>query len=201
MAEHFLSVGVPAGDALCTLVRRYDTTCVIYFDTASIVNNFIIILLLLFSVICITRFTFFHNYYYHYYFIIITGADLFHVRPLGNKDCLSFYVTDSTILWDPNTLQKTNDPNMGEIKCQSFTDFCPGKDRNCFESVQQTYDSSFRFIDLDSYQDSCLTCFKQDYIHGTIIFNAFIFCQVRKRKNDLFVLFIVLFYCFMCTLY
>ena len=113
-------------------------------------------------------------------FYTVLGADYFDIRPLGNTDCLSYYVEQRSVMWDPSTHQKTNDPNFGLLTCQSFTEYCPEKNRNCYESIQRNENYvEFYFSDLEGFNKDCLTCFKNDHIHGTIIFNAFIFCQVN----------------------
>jgi len=44
---------------------------------------------------------------------------------------------------------------------------------------------------MKNFEEDCLTCSQKDYTHGTIMFNAFIFCQVfneytaRKIGDDL----------------
>ena len=134
---------------------------------------------------------FFINFLFYFLLLIVflfsyIGADYFGVRPLGNTDCLSYYVENRNYLWDPSTYDLTTDTNNGIISCQTFSNFCPLKNRDCFESEQIISGYNFKFIDLNDYSNKCLTCFKHDYIHGTIIFNAFIFCQVREN----------LFFCF-----
>ena len=129
---------------------------------------------------------FFINFIFYFLLLIIflfsyLGADYFGVRPLGNTDCLSYYVENRNYLWDPSTYDLTKDTNNGIISCQTFNNFCPLKNRDCYESEQMISGYNFKFIDLNDYSNKCLTCFKHDYIHGTIIFNAFIFCQVREN--------------------
>ena len=36
---------------------------------------------------------------------------------------------------------------------------------------------TFHFDKLHEYESLCLECLAHDYTHGTIVFNAFIFCQ------------------------
>jgi len=44
--------------------------------------------------------------------------------------------------------------------------------------LNATATQSVHFDKLDEFEESCLKCEKLDYTHGSIIFNAFIFCQV-----------------------
>jgi hypothetical protein len=41
---------------------------------------------------------------------------------------------------------------------------------------QSTFDT-YAFADLEEFERDCLECQLEDYRHGTIIFNTFIFCQ------------------------
>ena len=44
--------------------------------------------------------------------------------------------------------------------------------------------NEFRFADLHEYELLCLTCTEHDYRHGTIVFNAFIFCQLWNEYTS-----------------
>mmetsp|Transcript_13425 Transcript_13425/g.12987 ORF Transcript_13425/g.12987 Transcript_13425/m.12987 type:complete len:784 (+) Transcript_13425:187-2538(+) len=110
--------------------------------------------------------------------LLYAGAPLFGVRPISQDNCFIWHDTINGLRWDPTTQQETSDASTGTLTCQSFRQFCPDKNRECYESFHETDVSPpFRFIDLADYETSCLTCFKTDYLHGTIIFNTFIFCQ------------------------
>ena len=110
--------------------------------------------------------------------LLFEGPKLFNVRPLGETNCLTYHVEKGSNTWDALTLQQSP---TGTLSCSSFNSYCPAKGDDCFRAQNEDASTGalFKFSDLPGYSDSCLTCFKTDYIHGTIIFNAFIFCQVN----------------------
>lgn len=113
------------------------------------------------------------------FILLFKGSKLFNVRSLGETNCLTYHVKKGSNTWDALTLQQSP---TGSLTCSSFKRYCPAKGDDCYRS-QKTDDiagAQFKFSDLPDYSDSCLKCFKTDYIHGTIIFNTFIFCQVMN---------------------
>lgn len=110
--------------------------------------------------------------------LLFKGADMFGVRPIGEDHCLSYFVGKDSQMWDTNTRQKSL---TGTAGCTNFASYCPDKDDECLRSLQRDTltQVDFTFSDLEGFTESCLDCRKKDYIHGTIIFNAFIFCQVK----------------------
>lgn len=114
------------------------------------------------------------------FILLFKGADLFGVRPLGGENCFTFYVEENSERWDASTLMKSS---TGTLTCASFKTYCSGLTDNCFNTVHAEGATTFKYSDLENFQLSCLTCNKRDYTHGTIIFNAFIFCQVTKATD------------------
>ena len=112
------------------------------------------------------------------FILLFRGADLFGVRQLGGENCFTFYVEDSGETWSAATLQKSA---TGTLTCGSFKNYCNSLTDACFNEVHSEGGTSFKYSDLADFQTSCLTCNKRDYTHGTIIFNAFIFCQVTTQ--------------------
>ena len=129
--------------------------------------------------------------------LLFRGAEMFGVRPLSETNCFIYSVENGSQKWDSSTLLKSS---TGDISCSSFQDFCPDKSDNCFNQkhYSTTQKSNFQFSELSAFTEDCLTCYKKDYVHGSIIFNAFIFCQVRvggKLKRKRF------FFCFLTIIY
>jgi hypothetical protein len=115
--------------------------------------------------------------------LLFKGADMFGVKSIGEEHCLTYYVGSDSQMWDTNSRQKLS---TGTVGCSTFQDYCPNKDEDCFKSVQRDRltQNNFKFSDLDGYAETCLAdCRVKDYVHGTIIFNAFIFCQVTTRSS------------------
>jgi len=72
---------------------------------------------------------------------------------------------------------------------------CPHTDGYCFQddfhNIKQynlnagsTVDGSFKFSNLKGFQSDCLKCSQLDYTMQSLIFNAFIFCQLFNEINS-----------------
>jgi magnesium-transporting ATPase (P-type) len=90
------------------------------------------------------------------------------------------YKVTGTGMWDATTLQR--DDVGGTIGCDVYRDVCAGQGIYCLKEEKRIRDSqgyllSLALYDLDGFEDDCLECNLNSYIHGTIIFNTFIFCQ------------------------
>ena len=114
--------------------------------------------------------------------LLFKGAEFFNVRPLGENNCLVYFVEAISAQWDSGTMARSA---TGTISCSSFRSFCPDKDDACFNRmhIDPSNGNGFEFAGLNEFASTCLTCYKTDYIHGTIIFNAFIFCQVISAQH------------------
>ena len=122
--------------------------------------------------------------------LLFKGAEWFGVRQMKQTpNCFKYddkYTSyNDGPKWDLNTLQQTNDLNLADVSCSSFTILCPNLDYACLArdnhyvtQTNSTVTTQFSFLSLDGFETSCLECRVRDYTHGTIIFNTFIFCQV-----------------------
>jgi magnesium-transporting ATPase (P-type) len=122
--------------------------------------------------------------------LLFNGPSLFGVYQ--NNTCIRYSTKGGdSVRWNVATGQKTSDLIGGStptVDCASFgsTPLCSSADYAClhdthtlFYSANGTNSSqSFTFADLSGFSSDCLKCEKFDYTHGTIIFNAFIFCQI-----------------------
>jgi Ca2+-transporting ATPase len=119
--------------------------------------------------------------------LLFTGADLFDVHYNGTG-CAKYIVRGSSTLWDASTLAKNS--AGGTISCASFKS-CSLLDSDCLEATRSTMmdgvSYSYSFSQLDGFKSECLECEIADYVHGTIIFNAFIFCQIFNEYNARFI--------------
>ena len=122
--------------------------------------------------------------------LLFAGPKLFNVYP-DQSGCLAFNVKAvSEDKWDPSTGSKlpplSNYSNY--VECATFgeIEYCGNaKDSNCLHNKQQVKGNvSFTFSHLSHFEDRCLTCNLIDYTHGTLIFNAFIFCQFFNLFNS-----------------
>ncbi|KAJ1424568.1 hypothetical protein B484DRAFT_331169, partial [Ochromonadaceae sp. CCMP2298] len=88
--------------------------------------------------------------------LLYLGPDWFGVE--RGVACGRYKVT-GTGMWDATTLQR--DDIDGTIGCDD----------------SEGHLLSLALYDLNNFEDQCLECNLNSYIHGTIIFNTFIFCQ------------------------
>jgi len=113
--------------------------------------------------------------------LLFNGANWFDV-PFGNA-CKKYDVDTNSRLWDLNTLKQSP---TGTFTCADFNDYCKGDGVECFQATRNLTSVTANGIvwkeaalsDLDNFETNCLTCHKLDYHHYSIIFNAFIFCQI-----------------------
>ncbi len=116
--------------------------------------------------------------------LLFNGAKWFDV-PEGNA-CKRYSVDSSSALWDIKTTKRSS---TGTFTCTDFNTYCSGDGYGCFTEVRNitTFSSvgdgsmiwsEIAISDLAGFEKSCLTCEKLDYHHYSIIFNAFIFCQL-----------------------
>jgi len=74
----------------------------------------------------------------------------------------------------------TYDGSTELFTCSTFDSKCADGDGECWEDVVDNISGDF---DRTEYELDCLTCKEHDYTHGTIMFNAFIFCQFFNEYN------------------
>jgi len=135
------------------------------------------------------------------FILLYAGAGLFGVNE-GDKFCLRWMVEKTSSPWDVDSAsptylsQVTADASLPQITCQDFNTYCPrGSDTyngECYDNQQTlTFANNnyyFKFEDLKDFDEKCLECTYYDYTHGSIIFNAFIFCQIFNEytSRDIF---------------
>merc|ERR1711871_1135512 len=103
--------------------------------------------------------------------LLFEGTNLFPgVRP--NEWCSEWKTTDSSH-------SQTVSGGSVVFDCDYFDTVCSDGDGECWEQQQNMYDD----LDGTKYEEKCLECVTHDYTHGTIMFNAFIFCQFFNEYN------------------
>ena len=110
--------------------------------------------------------------------LLFKGADLFGVRE--GVTCERYKVDGSDqLLWNPATNKL--DETSGSVGCSAYKTYCSSKGIDCLEELRE-FDlpgggtATTSLADLDKFESRCLECTKNGYVHGSIIFNAFIFC-------------------------
>jgi magnesium-transporting ATPase (P-type) len=120
--------------------------------------------------------------------LLFKGAEMFGV-PYNGTACMKYEVKSSSTKWDVSThLKDSGATNF--VTCDSFKSVCSVLDTDCYEAFRifPSTSVSYSFSQLDGYKSECLdVCQLEDYEHGTIIFNAFIWCQIFNEYNARFI--------------
>ena len=120
--------------------------------------------------------------------LLFAGASFFGVNDMSTKPCMRYESSGSTQGWDVHTLKKATGAAI-DISCATFFNSCDVKDTSCFKSTLNFVDAStgkvhhYRPDQLEDFEATCLRCAYLDYTHGSIIFNAFIWCQIFNEYN------------------
>eukprot|EP01041_Mallomonas_annulata_P010440 gene10440-21785_t len=124
-------------------------------------------------------------------FWMLFNPGFFHT--VQNESCAIYSTHSSSSTWDPYTMSTVTN-GTGTITCDTFSQICPGKDGPCYTTThsiianklngKSSRDDLFRFEKLDGFLSACLECKQLDYTHGSVIFNAFIFCQIFNEINS-----------------
>uniref|UniRef100_A0A7S3HU65 Calcium-transporting ATPase n=1 Tax=Spumella elongata TaxID=89044 RepID=A0A7S3HU65_9STRA len=110
--------------------------------------------------------------------LLFEGPELFGVRP--GVTCERYQIKGaSSLRWDPDSGSR-NDA-IGTIPCEAYKQYCAGKGIDCLEHDRTLVDYlgnpyTKSLADLQDFENTCLECNLNGYVHGSIIFNAFIFC-------------------------
>jgi len=119
--------------------------------------------------------------------LLFKGAEYFNIHE--GVTCERYKLKgSSTLLWNPETHQI--DASTGTVACSAYKTYCSSKGIDCLEEKRElevygggtTYTS---LADLDQFESKCLECTKNGYVHGSIIFNAFIFCTFFNEYTAL----------------
>jgi hypothetical protein len=127
--------------------------------------------------------------------ILFKGADMFGV-PEGIA-CAKYSVKQqSELLWSVSTFQlinstasiANNNNDDGFISCRAYKEECDHHGTTCLlkdhDFINHAGDIVVaKFSDFEDFESECLTCVKNSYYHGSLIFNTFIFCQLFNEYN------------------
>lgn len=124
-------------------------------------------------------------------FWMMFSPDFFNAKP--NGWCSQYKTLSSSMTWSAYSKSAVTN-GTGTISCNTFNLVCPNSDGYCFEDIHSAkqynlvastaVDTNFNFSALNQFHSKCLQCTKLDYTHGTVIFNAFIFCQIFNEVNS-----------------
>jgi len=104
--------------------------------------------------------------------LLFSGPEMFGVQK--NESCAVYENTGTdSKMWDPTTGTAGTGASYTDA-CSQFDVECPDGDWECYEDGFSTY---------AGFKDECLECTKDDFTHGSIIFNTFIFAQIFNEYN------------------
>jgi len=121
------------------------------------------------------------------FWMLFYGPTFFDIE--SSTYCKTYGVKSSSIKWNPYTNEKyeSNTTSTDFITCSTYKDLCDG-DYHCSKAIHRIptdHSNSFEFNALDGFSSTCLSsCQAYDYTHGTLIFNAFVFCQIFNEMNS-----------------
>jgi magnesium-transporting ATPase (P-type) len=104
--------------------------------------------------------------------LMFAGADLFGVQDMKYDPCAEYSVAADSATY-------TSSYDSTGIQCNAFKTYCDGEGDEC----RVKYHDFGSFKDYADFTD-CLTCEQADYTHNTIIFNAFIWCQIFNEYTS-----------------
>jgi magnesium-transporting ATPase (P-type) len=86
----------------------------------------------------------------------------------------------SSMMWNATSLLRND--TTGTVGCSAYKQVCAGEGIYCLKEDKHILGSDgntykLKLDDLDDFEGDCLECNLNSYLHGTIIFNTFIFCQ------------------------
>ena len=107
--------------------------------------------------------------------ILLFGYKSWNVLP--GEACAEYDMTGSTgKFWKTGSSQMYN-ATQGDFGCSYFESECPDLDQKCF------YDKGFD--KLQNFRKECFEeCKEFSWVHGSLMFNAFVFCQVFNEYNS-----------------
>lgn len=115
---------------------------------------------------------------------ILFNYKLFNVLP--GEACARFDVRRSeTTYWTPDSNNMVSNTTDGSISCVTFIDVCPDRDEKCFKDTNKINGANVVFDDLDNFRKECISgCDELSWVHGSLMFNTFVFAQVFNEYNS-----------------
>jgi magnesium-transporting ATPase (P-type) len=112
--------------------------------------------------------------------LLFNGTQLFGVKQNGT--CILYTVKNAGNRFSLLTnSQNGTAPLSSSVTCGDFNNYCTDHSYDCFHKTQSFTTNpqlTFKFSDISDFSTTCFVCAMRDYTHGSLIFNAFIFCQI-----------------------
>ena len=86
--------------------------------------------------------------------------------------------------WETNEKDVAN----ATISCVTYPEYCPNLDQDCLEATHENVDEPGQYVvfdDLEDFTEDCIDfCEDREFVHGSIIFNTFVFCQIFNEYTS-----------------
>ena len=113
--------------------------------------------------------------------LLFIGPEWFHIR--GGITCERYSIKGADSLhWNTDTLLRND--SYGSLGCSAYKQYCSSEGIDCIDekryipsTANMTENVYISLTQLENFEDTCLECNLNGYVHGSIIFNTFIFCQ------------------------
>ena len=113
--------------------------------------------------------------------LLFIGPEWFHIR--GGVTCERYSIKGADSLhWNTDTLLRND--SYGSLGCSAYKQYCSSEGIDCIDekryipsTANMTENVYISLTQLENFEDTCLECNLNGYVHGSIIFNTFIFCQ------------------------
>ena len=120
---------------------------------------------------------------------ILFNHKVFDILP--GETCADYEMTKSTEnYWSFGSVKKHSD-GSGDFGCNAFVEKCDVRDDQCLLEKHYVEDPvtlesySVYFADLEDFRKECFKdCNKHEWVHGSLMFNAFVFCQICNEYNS-----------------
>jgi P-type Ca2+ transporter type 2C len=119
--------------------------------------------------------------------VLLFGYKMFNVLP--GEACAEFDMKSSTDNhWTIGSTKYYSDSSAipNGFGCPAFEDVCPDLDQKCYEEDHKAGNGdTVNFSELTDFRTECISgCNELSWVHGSLMFNAFVFCQVCNEYNS-----------------
>jgi len=119
------------------------------------------------------------NYYIAAAAVSSSSSSSFSLLPLAHITCANFALDCRPLVSD------TSKSNQDCFFAVHYASIDLPSTSNSSQSATKASDTfaTFKYSELPDFEKKCLTCERKDFTHQTLIFNAFIFCQICNEYN------------------
>ena len=109
--------------------------------------------------------------------LLFKGAGWFHVRDMSTHPCFEYKMTE-------DTTSKFAVAGADRTCSELFAPCANTPNSDCYYMPQFIGSDVVLLSEISGFKKSCLQCVDEDFTHGTIIFNSFIWCQISNEYTS-----------------